>query len=204
MADSKCFFTASKKREPIPVPCSFLIGTLSSIRHSRSVNTPLIERNRVEALDLVRGIAVCGLVPINSIDFGFSSMLLIYPLDLAGADLTLWMLVMGLGAGKFATLFASLFGAGMILFCGRAEASGRSAASRYLPRLAWLFVFGILHAYLIWHGDILVSYAVTGFVLFWCRNWSAKVFLIIGFALLFTFIFLILLQSPHLHLAALQ
>jgi uncharacterized protein len=164
------------------------------------VNTPLLERNRVEALDLVRGIAVCGLVPINSIDFGFSSMLLLYPLDLAGADRTLWMLVMGLGAGKFATLFASLFGAGMILFCGRAETSGRSAASRYLPRLAWLFVIGLLHAYLIWHGDILVSYAVTGFVLFWCRNWSAKVFFFIGSALLFTFVFPLVVGAVICHL----
>lgn len=184
MTDSKCFF---------------LIGTLTSIRHSRRVNTPLLEKNRVEALDLVRGIAVCGLVPINSIDFGFGSMLLLYPLDLAGADRTLWMLLMGLGAGKFATLFASLFGAGMILFCGRAEASGRSAASRYLPRLAWLFVIGVLHAYLIWYGDILVSYAVTGFVLFWCRNWSAKVFLIIGSALLFTFVFPLVVGAVICH-----
>lgn len=127
-------------------------------------------------------------------------MLLLYPLDLDGADRTLWMLVMGLGAGKFATLFASLFGAGMILFCGRAETSGRSAASRYLPRLAWLFVFGILHAYLIWHGDILVSYAVTGFVLFWCRNWSAKVFFIIGSALLFTFAFPLVVGAVICHL----
>jgi len=152
------------------------------------VKTPLPGSNRIEALDLIRGIAVCGLFPINSIEFGFGSMLLIYPFDLSETDETLWMLVMGLGAGKFATMFAALFGAGMILFCTRTEASGRSAASRYLPRLGWLGAFGILHAYLIWHGDILVSYAVTGFVLFWCRNWSAKTFFIVGCALMLVFV----------------
>ena len=148
------------------------------------MNSPTIASQRIESLDLVRGIAVCGLVPINSIEFGFGSMDLIYPLGIAESDHVLWALVMGLGCGKFATLFAGLFAAGMLLFCERAEVSGRSAASIYLPRLGWLFLFGMLHAYLLWHGDILVSYAVTGFVLFWCRNWPSKVFLIIGCTLM--------------------
>lgn len=152
------------------------------------MSSPTIGSSRIEALDLVRGIAVCGLVPINSIEFGFGSMELLYPIGFSETDRAVWMLVMGLGCGKFATLFAALFGAGMILFSERAEASGRSAASIFLPRLGWLFFFGMLHAYLIWHGDILVSYAVTGLVLFWCRNWSGKVFLIIGSALMASFI----------------
>ncbi|MEM6280315.1 MAG: DUF418 domain-containing protein, partial [Verrucomicrobiota bacterium] len=108
--------------------------------------------------------------------------------DFPEKDRALWAVVMGLGCGKFATLFAALFGAGMLLFCEKAEASGRSAASIYLPRLGWLLLFGFLHAYLLWHGDILVTYALTGFVLFWCRNWSTKVFAIIGSALLATFL----------------
>lgn len=152
------------------------------------MNSPTIGSSRIETLDLIRGIAVCGLFPINSIEFGFNSLLILYPFDLPESELPLWTLVMGLGAGKFATLFAALFGAGTILFCERAEASGRSAASLYLPRVAWLFVFGLIHSYLIWHGDILVSYAVTGFVFFWCRKWSAKVFWIVGSALMVGFV----------------
>lgn len=152
------------------------------------MNSPTAARQRIASLDLIRGIAVCGLVPINSIEFGIGSTQLIYPLDISQADLALWTLVMGLGCGKFATLFAALFGAGLLLFCERAEASGRSARSVYLPRLAWLFVFGMLHAYLLWHGDILVTYSLAGFVLFWCRNWSAKAFGIVAGALMSAFV----------------
>lgn len=144
------------------------------------MNSPTLATQRIESLDLVRGFALCGLVLINGIDFGFGSTQLIYPLDYSEPDRALWAVVMGLGCGKFVTLFSALFGAGMLLFCERIEASGRRAASVYLPRLGWLLLFGMLHAYLLWHGDILVTYALTGFVLFWCRNWSAKVFAIIG------------------------
>jgi len=174
-------------QEPLPPfqsPGHFLIGFAPILHHRPFVSSPTIATQRIESLDLIRGIAVCGLVAINSIEFGFGTMLLIYPLDMAEPDRTLWAIVMGLGAGKFATLFSALFAAGMLLFCERAEASGRSAASVYFPRLGWLLLFGILHAYLIWHGDILVTYALTGFVLFWCRNWSAKIFLIVGCALM--------------------
>ncbi|MEM9015437.1 MAG: hypothetical protein AAGC68_00390, partial [Verrucomicrobiota bacterium] len=166
----------------------FLIGFSSSLLHRRKVSSPTLTNQRIEALDLIRGIAVCGLVLINSIEIGFGAIPLVYPLDFPESERTLWTVVMGLGCGKFASQFAALFGAGMILFCDRAEASGRSAASVYLPRLGWLLVFGMLHAYLIWHGDVLVSYAVTGFVLFWCRNWSAKTFFIIGGALMVSFV----------------
>ncbi len=163
------------------------------------MSSPAIGSNRIEALDLVRGIAVCGLVPINSIEFGFGSMEMIYPIGFSETDRVVWMLVMGLGCGKFATLFAALFGAGMILFCERAEASGRSPGSIYLPRLGWLFFFGMLHAYLLWHGDILVSYSITGFVLFWCRKWTAKVFLIVGCALMVSFVAPLILGAIICH-----
>ncbi len=163
------------------------------------MSSPTIASNRIEALDLVRGIAVCGLVAINSIEFGFGSMELVYPLNISESDRALWTLVMGLGAGKFATLFAALFAAGMILFCDRAEASGRSPSGIYLPRLGWLLLCGVLHAYLLWHGDILVTYAVTGFVFFWCRNWSAKIFMIIGGALLATFVVPVILVAVVCH-----
>lgn len=159
------------------------------------MNSPTIATQRIESLDLIRGIAVCGLVAINSIEFGFGSIELIYPLDFSQLDRTLWAIVMGLGCGKFVTLFGALFGAGMLLFCSRAEASGRPASGVYLPRLGWLLLFGILHAYLLWYGDILVTYAVTGFALFWCRNWPAKVFLLIGGILLATFVVPVLLGA---------
>ncbi len=165
-------------------PSDFLIGIPPTIPHLRGVNSPTLSTNRIESLDLIRGIAICGLVVTNSIEFGFGSTELFYPVGIEGADRILWTILMGLGSGKFITLFAALFAAGMLLFCERAEATGRSPKSIYLTRLGWLFVFGLLHAYLLWYGDILVTYAVTGFILFWCRNWSGKVFMIIACTLM--------------------
>ena len=164
-------------------PSNFLIGIPLTPSQLRKVNSPTLSTKRIDSLDLIRGIAICGLVMINSIEFGFGSELF-YPLGIEGADRILWTILMGLGSGKFITLFAALFAAGMLVFCERAEAPGRSPKSIYLTRLGWLFVFGLLHAYLLWYGDILVTYAVTGFVLFWCRKWSAKVFMIIACTLM--------------------
>lgn len=164
-------------------PSNFLIGIPLTPSQLRKVNSPTLSTKRIDSLDLIRGIAICGLVIINSIEFGFGSELF-YPLGIEGADRILWTILMGLGSGKFITLFAALFAAGMLVFCERAEAPGRSPKSIYLTRLGWLFVFGLLHAYLLWYGDILVTYAVTGFVLFWCRKWSAKVFMIIACTLM--------------------
>lgn len=186
--------------EPLQSGFHFLIGISGDVDHRRGMRSPTIVSQRIESLDLIRGIAVCGLVLINGIEFGFGSTELIYPLGIAEEDRLLWVIVMGLGCGKFATLFSALFAAGMLLFCEHVEATGRSAASVYLPRLGWLFAFGMLHAYLIWHGDILVTYAVTGFVLFWCRNWSAKVFAIIGGALLAMTVIPIVVGAIVLHL----
>lgn len=68
----------------------------------------------------------------------------------------------------------------MLLQMRRYDRSGLSPNKSYLPRLGWMLVFGLLHAYLIWHGDILVAYAFVGLVIFFCRNWSAKWQAIIG------------------------
>ncbi len=186
-------------RTPFQFRRNFLIGFLAPLTHGPDVNSPTLSTQRIESLDLIRGFAVCGLIAINGIEFGFGSIPLIYPLDFSEGERGLWAMVMGLGAGKFATLFSALFGAGLLLFCGRVEASGRSAASVYLPRLGWLLVFGMLHAYLLWHGDILVTYAVAGFVLFWCRNWSAKIFAILGGVLFGTMVIPMILGAVVSH-----
>ncbi|MGB0241889.1 MAG: DUF418 domain-containing protein [Verrucomicrobiales bacterium] len=173
------FFSGGQLHDPSDFP----IGIPPNLDHLRRVNSPTLSTNRIESLDLIRGIAICGLVVTNSIEFGFG-IELFYPVGIEGADRILWTILMGLGSGKFITLFAALFAAGMLLFCERAEATRRSPKSIYLTRLGWLFIFGLLHAYLLWHGDILVTYAVTGFVLFWCRNWSGKVFMTIACTLM--------------------
>jgi uncharacterized protein len=85
-------------------------------------------------------------------------------------------------------LFSMLFGAGVLLYAGKPTESGRPPRALWFRRMFWLLVIGLVHAYLIWDGDILVPYALCGLlVLWWVRGWSARaltiaaiVFLTIG------------------------
>ena len=72
--------------------------------------------------------------------------------------------------GKFYSIFSFLFGFGFALQIARAEERGDSRASLFKRRLFWLLVIGLLHAYLLWSGDILSIYAVMGLVLILFRK----------------------------------
>ncbi len=78
------------------------------------------------------------------------------------------------------TIFSILFGAGIVLFTNRAEAKGCSAAGLSYSLTLWLFVIGMIHAYLFWHGYILVSYAFYVLLLFLVRKSTPKKLLVIG------------------------
>lgn len=149
---------------------------------------PRFGDQRIYSLDLIRGVAICGLAPINILDFASPEDLYLIPPDEKGFGIWIWAVVNQFAAGKFISLFSLLFGAGIILQTREIDSKLGSTASMYLPRLGWLWVLGMLHAYLIWYGDILVPYALTGFVIFWCRKWSARSQAIVGLLVHFLFI----------------
>ena len=102
--------------------------------------------------------------------------------DLEGVNLLTWVASHLLVDQKFMTLFSLLFGAGVCLFAERAEArSGRSAGLHY-RRMFWLLLIGLAHAYLLWSGDVLVTYAVCGCFVFLLRNRSPRALLATGLA----------------------
>lgn len=72
--------------------------------------------------------------------------------------------------GKFFSLFALLFGVGFYLFLEKAGRYGQQAIDLYAHRMFWLFAFGLLHACLLWPGDILYHYAVCGLLLLPARS----------------------------------
>ena len=78
------------------------------------------------------------------------------------------------------TLFAMLFGAGLVLMDSRAELHGQRLAGTYYRRLLWLFLFGLVHAYFVWEGDILVAYAMCGAMLYPFRRLSPKLLIPLG------------------------
>jgi uncharacterized protein len=75
-----------------------------------------------------------------------------------------------------------LYGAGLVLLTSRIQARGQRPWPVYLRRSFWLLIFGLMHAYLLWSGDILVSYAICGVLVYPLRNLAPKRLLAIGLA----------------------
>ena len=78
------------------------------------------------------------------------------------------------------TLFSMLFGAGVVLMTSKAERQGGHSLWLHYRRMFWLLIIGLVHAYLLWAGDVLVLYAICGFVIYWFRRWSPKWLLLLG------------------------
>ncbi len=138
---------------------------------------------RLVNLDFIRGIAVMGILWANIVAFGQPFAAYIYPhaFNVPHGEVSNWMWLVQflLIDGKMRGLFTLLFGAGLVLFMDKAWARG---ASRWLQsrRLFWLLVFGLVHFYFIWRGDILVLYAVAGCAAMACLRWEARTQLVAG------------------------
>ncbi len=139
---------------------------------------------RIEALDFVRGVALCGILLMNITAFGLPDAY-INPVNAGGATgVNLWAwIVTEIGfEGTQRALFSMLFGASTILLLSRLEASGRTdAADIYFRRNLWLVGFGMVNAFLfLWYGDILYAYGIIALFIFPFRKMAAKWLLVIG------------------------
>jgi len=128
--------------------------------------TPITEKERLVVIDVIRGFALLGIFLVNMQDFS-SPWLYLDPGVLwnSSLDLNTEIFIDIFAQASFYTLFSFLFGFGMVIFKERAEAKGYSFVPLFSRRLFVLLIFGIIHAFLIWHGDILISYALIGFIL---------------------------------------
>jgi uncharacterized protein len=118
------------------------------------------------SIDALRGLAVMGILLMNIASFALPSGAYFNPLGGGGtgpADLQIWAIDFLLVDGKMRALFSILFGASMALVIRRAEEAGRNGTRIHAARMATLLLFGMLHFYLIWQGDILILYALIGF-----------------------------------------
>ncbi|NDY94323.1 DUF418 domain-containing protein [Wenzhouxiangella limi] len=124
-------------------------------------------KHRLEHLDVLRGFALFGILLVNFQWFTrpLQAIVLGAEPELQGFGLAVDWLIRALAEGKFYPLFSMLFGAGFALMAERAESRRAPFWGRYLRRLLILLVFGTAHLVLIWSGDILLVYALTGFVM---------------------------------------
>jgi uncharacterized protein len=120
------------------------------------------QRNRIPALDIARAFALLGVVVMNMHD---------YRGPLAGAgvhpgklDHVVEIVQTTLWEAKSACLLALLFGAGFAAILERARATGYGGWPVALRRIGFLGLLGVVHGTLLWHGDILTSYAILALV----------------------------------------
>ncbi len=135
---------------------------------------------RIATLDIVRGVAVMGILAMNIVAFAMPDPAYVNPRAYgteSSADLISWAINFILIDGKMRGLFSFLFGASILLVIDRANARGECAARVHFRRMLWLLLFGILHFYLIWWGDILSGYATLGMVAWAFRGQPAAVLL---------------------------
>ncbi|HEU4965704.1 MAG TPA: DUF418 domain-containing protein [Bacilli bacterium] len=126
---------------------------------------PTSMQERVVELDAIRGFAILGILLVNM--SAFSAPMYQYGAEQAftGLDAFVHQVLEAIVRAKFYTMFSFLFGLGMVFFLERAEKKGIRAVPLFRRRLLMLLGFGLVHAYLIWSGDILTEYALLGFVL---------------------------------------
>lgn len=130
-------------------------------------------QSRIVTLDIVRGVAVLGILAMNIVGFAMPFQAYMNPAatgPVGDADLASWAVSFILVDGKMRGLFSFLFGASMLLVIEQAEARGEPAERINYRRMFWLLAFGLVHLYLIWFGDILAGYALVGMVAFLLRN----------------------------------
>ncbi|MFK7790122.1 MAG: DUF418 domain-containing protein [Phycisphaeraceae bacterium] len=130
---------------------------------------PIPINQRIEVMDMLRGIAILGILLININSFALPLDAL-FELTEVGYDhaIDAWVYasVTALAGGKFMSMFALLFGAGVALMVDRRRQIGEPTAVLHYRRVGALAGLGLIHGIFIWHGDILLPYAIVGAILY--------------------------------------
>lgn len=145
--------------------------------------SPVAKNNRIQMLDELRGFALLGILIMNIQNFGLFEAGYSNPYYLGVPDAINAMaynFTHLIADMKMMTLFSILFGAGMMLFIEKAKQKQANPGKLHYKRMFWLLVFGLIHAFFIWHGDILLPYAIGGMIIYLMRNLSPAWLLGIG------------------------
>lgn len=145
---------------------------------------PVAARDRIATLDVLRGVAVLGILAVNAAAFAL-------PFDAAMSPeqspfamtvpsaVARWVVEVFFHQ-KFVTLFSLLFGVSIFLVGGERADQARGKLLR--RRLMWLALFGVIHGAAFWYGDILLLYAWSGLFVMLMRSMPARQLILIGAA----------------------
>jgi uncharacterized protein len=146
--------------------------------------SPVSPPDRIASIDVLRGVALLGILVMNIQSFSMPGDAYINPTafgDLTGANRWVWIGSHLLADQKFISIFSMLFGAGILLIADRA---GPERATRiHYRRMAVLLVIGWIHAHALWSGDILYTYALCGMAVYPARRLTPRRLIITGLLL---------------------
>ncbi len=141
---------------------------------------PVLSGERIASLDIIRGVAVLGILILNIVIMGLPFAVFQNPAAFeppTTSTFISWYVAMFAFEGTFRTIFGILFGAGVYIFMSRVEErfDARRARTLHLKRMVWLIALGLFDAYvLLWFGDILYAYGVVGLILWLFRRASNR------------------------------
>lgn len=147
--------------------------------------TPVEPKRRIATLDLIRGLAVLGILAVNA--DGFAATMSAYgnpdlwPFPHEGWTAISKWIVDAFFHQKFITLFSMLFGVSIFLVGG--ERGDRDRGRLLRRRLFWLAVFALIHGLAIWWGDVLLLYAWSGVFMMFARSWRPRRLFAVGLIL---------------------
>lgn len=134
-----------------------------------AVNPAVPPTQRHDSVDLIRGVAVCGILVMNIVSFAMPAAAYLNPEAYLGERTSshlVYAFTHVFADQKFMGLFSLLFGGSVMLLIEKLKARSTSATWFYYSRTLWLLVFGFLHGLLLWEGDILFYYALCGLLLY--------------------------------------
>jgi uncharacterized protein len=159
-----------------------------------------LSQERIAGLDVIRGLAVLGILFVNIPEMLGNGAGFQY--QYTDSDAFVRLIYDMLFQTKFYTIFAFLFGLGFYIFWRNATSKGLRPKLLFTRRLLILLLFGLIHAILLWYGDILHAYAVVGFLLLWFYNRSSKTLAIWSGGLLILFTVVITLATTVITLSS--
>jgi uncharacterized protein len=162
-------------------------GADATVTGTAALAGPVEAKDRVDALDVLRGIALFGVFAMNFLGFAgpdvMATQTQLDALPSAGVDQLVGRVMDWLWHDKANTIFAFLFGIGFWLQLERAQAKGAGFEAIYLRRLSVLLLMGVIHFTFVWDWDILHVYALAGFGLFFLRKLPDRLMLGAGLVL---------------------
>ena len=157
---------------------SMIESTYAETAGASGTAGPVTEKQRIRSIDTLRGLALLGILLLNIITFANPFAAYFDPrVDGAdsGLNLAVAMAVDIWFEGSFRAIFSMLFGAGLLIFIDKPSVDANVTKSLYYRRTVLLVGFGLFNSYfLLWAGDILYAYGMTGLLLYFFRDFPAR------------------------------